>query len=288
MEKLSKYTVINEFVNPIIALIEVNKLPLSTKAIKAFKSRKLLLIADDNLKHSNIRYEVDKGACYINVSDYAKEVNSLEGIEYKMQANELYAFLIGGYTYLNFKILNNNRDVQINLVKVWLELIKKPILKNAHISSQSFRNKLDYILLQFILRSNEKINGKGAITNIAGFSKKQSDISDEEEKLMHIKYKDELSEKGDYFTSDRLWEILQNEFLALKDIKFDSFLYQIIYCFGAVNDDILVDLKITATIIVDYIYHNKATLNILKNNFIKDAIKPVYYNDIVNLFNEKG
>ena len=104
-------------------------------------------------------------------------------------------------------------------------------------------------------------------------------------KSLFIKYKEFERNK---MSMEDMWEILQKEYRFLKDSKIDTLKYNIIYCFGATNWNMMNDISDTACIIVDYYFHNKATLNIMKNNFIKDAIKPTYYNDIIKYINRKS
>ena len=272
---------INQNISISLTLLEANKLALHKVLIDMVKKRKLILINDEGLTHSEVRFVVKGDKCFINCAGYAKENKKVSGTEYNFDLNELYELLLQGYLKINIHKVTLNRDCMNDIMNVYIELMKKPILRNNHLSEVTARNKLSFILAFYILVNTEKT----AVSNAAGYAKKISDITEEDYKSLFIKYKEFERNK---MSMEDMWEILQKEYRFLKDSKIDTLKYNIIYCFGATNWNMMNDISDTACIIVDYYFHNKATLNIMKNNFIKDAIKPTYYNDIINILIERA
>ena len=274
--------VINNMLEKEIALLNVSKLPLSKKLLDLLKNKKIILIADKEIKYNGIRFLVDKGKVYVNVTESTKFKNSASGIEYTIPSDEFYAYLLGAVTALNFTdILSASRDVTEDCITVYLDLMRRVILKKSHLASENARNKLDFIICYYILTNN---NIK-SISNYTGYSRKKSDILERDFDMMCVKYPE--FKDGSQLTEERMWKILQNEFIFLKDVKLESFKYDLIYHYGATNSDILDDLSVTATIIVDFAQGNKAKLNVMKNNFIKSSIKSSMTNNIISLLSEK-
>lgn len=274
--------IINNMLEKEIALLNVSKLPLSKKLLDLLKNKKIILIADKEIKYNGIRFLVDKGKVYVNVTESTKFKNSASGIEYAIPSDDFYAYLLGAVTALNFTdILSSSRDVTEDCITVYLDLMRRVILKKSHLASENARNKLDFIICYYILTNN---NIK-SISNYTGYSRKKSDILERDFDMMCVKYPE--FKDGTQLTEERMWKILQNEFIFLKDVKLESFKYDLIYHYGATNSDILEDLSVTATIIVDFAQGNKAKLNVMKNNFIKSSIKSSMTNNIISLLSEK-
>ena len=274
--------IINNMLEKEIALLSVSKLPLSKKLLEFLKNKKIILIADKEIKYNGIRFLNKDGKVYVNVTESTKFKNNASGIEYTIPADELYAYLLEAAVSLYFtEILSSSRDVIENCVTVYLDLIRRVILKKNHLSSEYARNKLDFIMANYIL-SNNTVK---CISNIQGYSRKISDILERDYDMMVIKYPE--FKNGEKITEERLWKILQNEFIFLKDINIETFKYDLIYHYGATNAHILENLSITAILIADFAQGNKAKLNVLKNNFLKDSIKSNMTNNIISLLSEK-
>lgn len=279
---IANKNVINNVLEKEIALLNVSKLPLSKKLLELLKNKKLVLIADKEIKHNGIRFLLNNGKVFINVTESTKFKNTATSIEYTIPSDIFYAYLLEGAVLLYFdSLLSSSRDVANDCVTVYLDLIRRVLLKRNHLSSENARNKLDFIMCYYILSNN---NLK-AISNITGYSKKISDILDREFEMMCVKYVE--FKNGDKLSKEKMWKILQNEFIFLKDIKLESFIYDIMYHYGAYNKDLLDDIKVTATIIADFAQGNKAKLNVMKNNFIKDSIKSSMVNNMISLLSER-
>lgn len=283
MEEINKLIksdeIINDRMKMSLLLLEANNLTLSNELLKYVNSKKIVLVNDSDLKYSHVRYALSGGKCYVNVYGYAKEKKDTD--ELIIQVNELYCFLLQAYCKINFSTLTYNREALNHCVTVYADLMKKAVLKSFHLTATTARNKLDYILMYFILCNTPK----KIVTNVEGYCKKLSNITEEDLKMLQVKYSEFQKEQS--ISTDRLWEILQGDFIFLKNVKFESLKYNAIYFYGAKNAEIIDDLSVVATIILDYVFHNKATLNIEKNNFIKDAIKPKMYNELIHAFLDK-
>ena len=274
--------IINGNVVDVIPLLEVSRLPLSKNILNLYKKNTLNLIVDKELKYSSLRFENKDGKSYINATPFAKVKATTYGDEYKIDLNNFYALLLGGLTKLHFNnVLSYSRDCMVDCIDVYLELIGKVVLAGNHLSSSNQRNKLDFLLCYFVL-SNNNIK---AISNNMGYSKKISDILERDLDILLVKYpKIQNNEK---LESEEFWKILQNEFVFLKDISYDTFIMKLVYSYGPANVDVFEDLSTIATLIVDFVQGNRATLNIAKNNFLKDVIKSKMYNNIVTLLIQK-
>ena len=265
-----------------ITLLSVSKLPLSKKLVELYKKGVFHLIADTELKHSGLRFAIEHGRVFINISPLAKTRKSMDGTEYKLNLNEFYAFLMGGLVKLKFfDTLAYNRDVINDCMNVYLELMTKAILKNHHLKSVAAMDKMRFILSYYIL-SNNKVN---VISNVLGYSKKISNILEKDFNLMMVKYPD--MEKNQVLDKDNMWKIMQNEFIFLKEVNIETFVYTVIYNYGASNSEMIDDLSVTGTIIIDFVQGNRATLNILKNNFIKESIESTMYNNMIHVLSER-
>lgn len=272
--------IINNMIEKEVAILSVSRLTLSKKLLGLLKSKKLILIADKEIKYNGIRFLKNGEKVYINVTESTKFKNNATGIEYTIPVDELYAYLLEGAVTLYFDELTASRDLMETCITVYLDLIRRVLLKKNHMSSQNARDKLDFILCYYIL-SNNNIK---CITNNVGYARKKSDILERDYEMMVVKYPEF---KGEKLSEEKLWKILQNEFIFLKDINLDSFKYDLIYHFGATNNNILSDLTVIGTIIADFAQGNKAKLNVLKNNFLKESIKGPMVNDIIWTLSEK-
>lgn len=265
-----------------LTLLSVSKLPLSKKLIELYKKGVFVLIADPELSHSGLRFEVEKNKVFINISPHTKTRKAMDGTEYKINLNEFYAYLMGGLVKLRFfDTLSYSRDIVNDVMKVYMELVSKAVLKNNHIKSVNAMDKLRFILAYYALSNNDL----KCITNTQGYARKNSNIIEKDYDLLMVKYP--KMDKSEKLSKDELWHILQNEFIFLKDIKIDTFLYTLIYNYGAANGNILDDLSIVACIIIDFIQGNRATLNILKNNFIKESIESSMFNEMISYLSQK-
>ena len=137
-------------------------------------------------------------------------------------------------------------------------------------------------ILSYYILSNNKVN---VISNVLGYSKKISNILEKDFDLMMVKYPD--MEKNQVLDKDNMWKIMQNEFIFLKEVNIETFIYTVIYNYGASNSEMIDDLSVTGTIIIDFVQGNRATLNILKNNFIKESIESTMYNNMIHVLSEK-
>ena len=75
-----------------------------------------------------------------------KENKKVSGTEYNFDLNELYELLLQGYLKLNIHKVTLNRDCMNDVMNVYIELMKKPVLRNNHLSEVTARNKLSFIL----------------------------------------------------------------------------------------------------------------------------------------------
>lgn len=278
---INNKNVVNNFLKEECTLLEVSRLPLNKKLLNQFKSNKAIFIADMELKNSSLRFELSNNKVYCNVSEHTKTRRGAASDEYKLQLNEFYAYLIGGVTKLYFEQLSYSRDVIGHCMEVYLQLMRKIILKNRHLPSVASRNKLDFLLAIYVLSNNDI----KCISNKLGYARKISNIEERDYELLNVKYKELESSNSISFSA--LWKWLQNEFIFLKEINEDSFRYQVIFSLGPANISIIDDLSTTACIIVDYSQGNKATLNVLKHNFIKDSINSSMVNDVIMYLSSK-
>ena len=280
-ELFRKGTEINKMLGTGLILLKECKFPISKILTKHVESGKISLMYDDNFKRQPIRFELANSGkmVYCNVSNYAKKREDLSGVYYDMQIRDLYGFCIGGLAKLYFKDIAYNRDTFGHCMKVYIEFVRKAVLKNNHMSSQASRNKLDFILAYHILHcTKDKV-----VRNELNYAQKMSNITEEDLKMLMVKYPEIENNKP--YDGD-LFELLQKEFIFLKNSTKDTLNYNLLYLYGPANGEMLDDLSVIATIIVDFSVHNKATLNGEKNNMMKDAIEARMYNDIIDVLRE--
>lgn len=273
---------ITKELNEALTLLSVSKLPLSKKLIDLYNKGTFIILADTELKHIGLRFVVDNGKVYINATPSIKTKKTMDGMEYKINLNEFYAYLMGGIVKLRFTdTLSYDRDVVNDTINVYLELMTKAILKKYHLKSVAAMDKMRFILAYYILSNNEV----RAISNKLGYSRKISNILEKDYDLLMVKYPE--IEKMEKLSQERFWKIMQNEFLFLKEVNIETFIYTVIYNYGAANADMVEDLSTTASIIIDFVQGNRATLNVLKNNFIKESVESSMYNNMIATLSQK-
>ena len=281
--ELENGTVINQNMEMVLRVLEANDMLLGKVLIRNVRNKTILVIADKELKHSPTLFKVKGNKVYVNASPYAKVKKGVSHDEYNFDIAELYSLLLEGYASLHAKEILYSRDCINDIAQVYAELVRKALLRNGHLDSVKGKSKLDFMNLFYVLSNTpDKI-----VTNVQGYSRKKAEIDDETLALLITKYPEYNQEKPLNY-SKSISNLIAEFPNILKEMDENSFKYNLAYCYGATNDNIYSDLVVVIRIILDYTARNKATLYVLKNNFIKDAIKPTMYNNIINRLIEKA
>nr|DAS07509.1 MAG TPA: hypothetical protein [Caudoviricetes sp.] len=280
---ISSSTICNDSLGNLPILIKESRYPLGDKVIKYMEDKKIILLYNERKnEYSDIRFIVRKDKVYVNISNDTKIREEIDKDIFHIQIDIAYAYLIGALTKLKFlEFLSFDRDILADCTNVYTEFMRRSIIRQNHISSDTSRNKMDFILIFYIMCNTPR----KIVTNILNYAQKMSNITEEDFKMLQIKYNN--FNKVD-MTLNEMWYILQKEYIFLREVDEDNLKYQVIFNYGAANIDLISDLSIIACIIVDFCIHNKATLNVTKNNYIKDSIKSTMYNNILTKLREKA
>ena len=275
-----KDKVINNNIGDLLYLLELNNSPLTKTLIKAVKGNKLVLIYDEELVNSAIRFYPEGSKVFINVSKFAKiKRESGGGVKFVVSQDQLYSLLIGGYVVLNHNTLVYNRDYLNDVANLYIELIPKIFTKGGNFfASEEKISKFHFLMLFFYYSVNKTV-----VANPEGYARRLSEIRDED--LNYLKTVFDLEKIKNMNFDQFLTNVLKKEFKFAEELNLSMLLYNATLIYGADNISLIDNMSTIGTIIVDCIIGNRPTLN-ASNSVFKNLVKSSMYNNILSILGE--
>lgn len=275
-----KNNVINKNIGDLLYLLELNNSPMTKILIDSVKKNKLILIYDEELVNSSIRYFPNGSSVLINVSKFAK-LKKLPGGEVKfvLSQDQLYALLIGGYVTLNHDTLVYNRDYLNDVAMLYLELIPKIFTKGGDFFvTEEKISKFHFLMLFFYFSVNKTV-----VRNPEGYASRISEIRQEDLNFLKASYP--LDKVQNMNFEQFHTTIIQEEFKFAKELNLQMLIYNATLIYGADNISLIDNMSVIGTIMVDCIIGNRPTLN-ASNSVFKNLVKSSMYNNILSVLGE--
>lgn len=280
-ESLMKTHVINDDIKDLLHLLELNNAPLSAKCLEHVKKNKLQLVYSDDLLNTSVRFHKVGEKVYINVSKFTKvKKESGNRMRYVIPMDQLYSLLLCGISVLYEDILNYNREYLRDVCDIYMEIVPKIFTKGGNFFADTDKvARFHFLLIYFLFSHNKTV-----ISNVEAFAKNQSEIKEDDVKMLAVTHDLEKIPSMDFDTF--LEKVLKEEFKFLKDFNPAMVIYNASLIFGAENVTLLDTIHVTGTVIMDCVTGNRPSLNVGYSIF-KNLVKSNMYNNMISILAQK-